>query len=148
MTRKLSPRLRAALDFLWQNLPAVAWENVPDHLRGAVCHLETCKPRWARTIGIGDVPYVELLAAGAGALEDDRDWDEVGVCFEGNGGPRLVTISDVAKMVRRSPKTIRKSHTDAWGNPTEAAAGRLPARWRLDQIRPILAEQFPDADFL
>ena len=98
----------------------------------AVCDNTKMTPEhWAKLTEAERVPWLRKTLAAIAASND---------------APRLVTVREVAAMVHREPKTIRKSHTDAWGKAAEAAAGRRPARWRLDQIRPILAEQFPDAD--
>ena len=74
--QKLPPRIREALEFLLANAPAVSWAKIPEHLRGPVCRCETRKPKWCRTRDVGGVPYVELLAAGAAALEANGDWDK------------------------------------------------------------------------
>lgn len=117
MIQKLAPRLRAALDFLWANLPAVPWENVPDHLKGAVCRC--LNHRWARNVEIGGVLHVELLAAGAAALGDDRDWDSA---KQSEGPPLEITTELRGRQAavfdylwRHGPCTTNDLWTAVWG---------------------------------
>ena len=118
---KLPPQIREALDYLWANLPAVPWERIPDHLHGAACHLETHKPRWARNVDIDGVLHVELVAAGAAALEADRLYGE----HEVWGEPRAP--AEWRKLFKVSDRTLQR-----W-----VASGKLtvdkvtPKLWRI-----------------
>ena len=55
---------------------------------------------------------------------------------------RLVTRSDVAKLIPRSTGSIKKEHTDEWGDPDELGRGRRGSKWYLTKILPILQLQF------
>ena len=120
--QKLPPRIREALEFLLANAPAVSWAKIPEHLRGPVCRCETRKPKWARTIGIDGVPHVELLAAGAAALEADRDWDKPAVRLSAKlGSPPTRLQKNIWKALER--RALKKDDLlDALGYPIDDPA--------------------------
>jgi hypothetical protein len=75
MSERLPPQVLEFLKFLWDHLPVVPSEEIPAHLRGALAWCIKQDSQWARTIGIDNRPYVELLPDGISRLEEERLWD-------------------------------------------------------------------------
>lgn len=65
----------------------------------------------------------------------------------GNADDQLVTINQVARLVKRSPKTLANRYRKSWPDPAEAPRGSRPAKWIYTDLLPTLTEQFEPTKF-
>lgn len=58
-----------------------------------------------------------------------------------------LTVIQIAKMVRRKPKSIKTHHKQKWGPPIHDSAGSIGAVWKLRDIFRALLNQFPGKSY-
>ena len=138
MAERLPPQVRECLEFLWDHRPALPIEEIPDHLQNALSWCLRKRKKLARIVGIGNKPYVEILAAGIGRLDEDRLWDvekTVPPKDQAEDEPQQTVLDQLCdELSEQSAAIVRflwnQKHRTSWDTLGDADQNKYPKMWR------------------
>ena len=95
---------------------------------------------------VSEVDTIDQACAELWRPEAQEVWDRLhaaAMCRQPDPG-RLVTVQQVADHVQINRTSFS---TKGWPEPVEKAKGRLPAKYRWENLRPVLEKRYPNDDW-